>query len=109
VNCQEITDLMDGYLDGELDPITSQKIEQHLRDCRKCKQTYEAHTALARAISQGAPYYKASTELRQRVQSSYGKQSVQKQRTTVGDRTTCWFLGRAQSGASFFLTCHGTG
>ena len=34
MNCEEATDLMDGYLDGELDPITSQAIEQHLRDCR---------------------------------------------------------------------------
>jgi len=61
---------MDGYLDDELDPITSQKIEQHLCNCRKCEQAYEAHTALAYAISQGAPYYKAPTELRERVQSS---------------------------------------
>jgi len=61
---------MDSYLDGELDPITSQKIEQHLRDCRKCEQTYEVHTALTHAISRGAPYYKAPTELRQRIHSS---------------------------------------
>ena len=70
MNCEEATKLMDGYLDGELDPITSQKIEQHLRDCRKCEQAYQAHTALAHAISRGAPYYKAPAELRQRVQSS---------------------------------------
>jgi len=70
VNCEEITDLMDGYLDGELDPITSQKIEQHLRDCRKCEQAYEAHTALVRTIASAVPYYKAPAELRQRIQSS---------------------------------------
>jgi mycothiol system anti-sigma-R factor len=70
MNCEEATKLMDGYLDGELDPMTSQKIEQHLRDCRKCEQAYEAHTVLAHAISRGAPYYKAPAELRQRVQSS---------------------------------------
>jgi len=70
MNCEEATKLMDGYLDGELDPMTSQKIEQHLRDCRKCEQAYEAHTALTHAISRGAPYYKAPAELRQRVQSS---------------------------------------
>jgi anti-sigma factor RsiW len=28
---EEAIELMDGYLDGELDPITSQKTEQHLR------------------------------------------------------------------------------
>jgi len=70
MNCEEATNLMDGYLDGELDPVTSQTIEQHLRECPKCEQAYEAHTALAYAISRGAPYYKAPAELRQRVQSS---------------------------------------
>ncbi len=70
MNCEEITNLLDVYLDGELDPVTSQKIEQHLRECPKCVQAYEAHTALAHAVSRGAPYHKAPAELRQRVQSS---------------------------------------
>jgi mycothiol system anti-sigma-R factor len=70
VNCEEITNLMDAYLDGELDPVTSQKAEQHLRDCSKCEQAYEVYTALAHAVSQAAPYYKAPTELRERIQSS---------------------------------------
>ena len=80
MNCEEATKLMDGYLDGELDPVTSQTIEQHLRDCHKCEQAYEAHTALAHAISRGAPYYKAPAELRQRIQSSL--------RDAVGVRTS---------------------
>jgi mycothiol system anti-sigma-R factor len=70
MNCQEIADLMDGYLDGELDALTSQKIEQHLRDCPKCEQAYEVETAMAHAISQTAPYYKAPLELRERIQVS---------------------------------------
>jgi mycothiol system anti-sigma-R factor len=70
MNCQEIADLMDGYLDGELDALTSQKIEQHLRDCPKCEQAYEVETAMAHAISQAAPYYKAPPELRERIQVS---------------------------------------
>jgi anti-sigma factor RsiW len=70
MNCEEIADLKDGYLDGELDALTSQKIEQHLRDCNKCEEGFEADTALAHAITQSAPYYKATAELRQRIQSS---------------------------------------
>jgi anti-sigma factor RsiW len=70
MNCEEIADLMDGYLDGELDAITSQKIEQHLRDCNKCEEGFEADTVLAQAITQSAPYYKATAELRQRIQAS---------------------------------------
>jgi len=70
MNCEEIANLMDGYLDGELDPVTSQKAEEHLRDCPKCEQAYEMETAMAHAISQAAPYYKAPPELRERIQVS---------------------------------------
>src|SRR5213079_1293668 len=70
MNCEEAIKLMDGYLDGELDPLTSQTIEQHLRDCRNCEQAYETHGALVRAIGSAAPYYKAPAELRERIQSS---------------------------------------
>ena len=70
MNCEEIKNLMDAYLDGELDPITSQKVEQHLPDCPKCEQAYKMETAMAHAISQAAPYYKAPLELRERIQVS---------------------------------------
>ena len=70
MNCDEIKNLMDAYLDGELDPISSQKVEQHLRDCPKCEQAYGVETAMAHAISQAAPYYKAPPELRERIQDS---------------------------------------
>src|SRR5947207_609607 len=70
MNCEEAIKLMDGYWDGELDPITNQAIEQHLRSCRNCEQAYETHGALVRAIGSAAPYYKAPAELRERIQSS---------------------------------------
>src|SRR6266700_595196 len=70
MNCDEATKLMDGYLDGELDPITSQTIEQHLRECPKCEQAYKTHGSLIRALGNATPYYKAPAELRERIQSS---------------------------------------
>src|SRR6266545_3983442 len=70
MNCEEATKLMDGYSDGELDPITSQTIEQHLRECRGCDQAYKTHGSLIRAIGNGIPYYRAPAELRERIQSS---------------------------------------
>src|SRR6059058_3887566 len=70
MNCEESTKLMDGYLDGELDLITSQTIEQHLLECPKCDQAYKIHGSLVRAIGNATPYYKAPAELRERIQSS---------------------------------------
>src|SRR5438270_2996050 len=70
MNCEEATRLMDGYLDGELDALTNREIELHLRDCKKCEQAHEAQRALVHTIGGALPYYKASTELRERVRSS---------------------------------------
>ena len=70
MNCEEATKLMDGYLDSELDPITSQKIEQHLRECPKCDEAYKIHGSLIRVIGNATPYYKAPAELREQIQSS---------------------------------------
>src|SRR4029453_6297367 len=58
------------YLDGELDPITSQTIEQHLRECDRCDQAYKTHGSLIRAIGNATPYFKAPAELRERIQFS---------------------------------------
>jgi anti-sigma factor RsiW len=70
MNCEEAIKLMDGYLDGELDPITNQAIEQHLRECHDCEQAYKLHGSLVRAIGNATPYYKAPAGLRERIQSS---------------------------------------
>jgi anti-sigma factor RsiW len=80
MNCEEATKLMDGYLDGELDPITSQTIEQHLRECHNCDQAYKTHGSLIRAIGNATPYFKASAALRERIQSSL--------REEIADRPT---------------------
>ena len=109
MNCEEIADLMDGYLDGELDALTSQKIEQHLRDCNKCEEGFEADTALAHAITQSAPYYKATAELRQRIQSSLRDAVGAKIRTVVGSQVNPQSHGRNESAVPSFSQCHGTG
>ena len=70
MSCEEAIKLMDGYLDAELDPITNQTIEQHLRECHDCEHAYKTHAALIRTIGNATPYYKAPAELRERIQSS---------------------------------------
>src|SRR4051812_16239899 len=76
MDCQEAIKLMDGYLDGALDPITSQAIEQHLRECHNCDQAYTKHGSLIRAIADATPYFKAPAELRERIQSSLRKETT---------------------------------
>jgi anti-sigma factor (TIGR02949 family) len=70
VNCEEIRNLMDAYSDGELDPVASQKVEEHLRRCGTCDKAYEIEVAMAHAIRQTVPYYRAPIELRERIRLS---------------------------------------
>jgi anti-sigma factor RsiW len=84
MNCEEAIKLMDGYLDGELDPITSQTIEEHLRDCGKCEQAYKTHGSLIRAIGNATPYYKAPPDLRERIQSSLREEIGERPMRNVG-------------------------
>lgn len=69
MNCEEGIRLMDVYLDGELDPLNSQTIEQPLRDCGSCAPAYKTHGSLIRTTGSATPYYKAPAELRERIQS----------------------------------------
>ncbi len=75
MNCEEAKNLVDGYLDGELDPITNQRIEQHLRQCADCEQAFQTHGSLLGAVGNATPYYKAPAGLRERIQSSLRKES----------------------------------
>ncbi len=91
MNCEEATKLMDGYLDGELDPITSQTIEQHLRECPNCDQAYKTHRSLVRALGNATPYYKAPPELLERIQSSLRKEIGERPTRKGGQNTRSLF------------------
>jgi anti-sigma factor (TIGR02949 family) len=70
MNCDQVADSMDAYVDGELDALTSRSIEQHFRTCANCDEAFQAEAALASAIRNTAPYYRANAELRERIRSS---------------------------------------
>jgi anti-sigma factor RsiW len=91
MNCEEAKKLMDGYLDGELDPITSQTIEQHLRECPNCDQAYKTHGSLIRVIGNATPYYNAPAELRERIQSSLRKEIGERPTRNGGQNTRSLF------------------
>jgi anti-sigma factor RsiW len=78
MTCEEAIKLMDGYLDGELDPVANQAIEQHLRECHSCDRAYKTHGSLIRAIGNATPYYKAPAGLRERIQSSLREEMAER-------------------------------
>jgi len=48
-----------------------------LRECPRCDQAYATHGSLIRAIGNATPYYKAPSELRERIQSSLRKEMAE--------------------------------
>lgn len=70
MNCHDIQTAIDGYLDGELDPIKNQEIEQHLPGCMRCSTAWQSHQALQKALEAGPLYFKSPVALRRRIQSS---------------------------------------
>ncbi len=83
MTCDEAIKLVDGYLDGELDPIANQTIEQHLRECQKCDEAYKTHSALIRSIGKATPYYKAPAGFRERIQSSLREEIAERSPRSV--------------------------
>jgi anti-sigma factor RsiW len=73
LNCQATQQLIHGYADGELDLTKCVEIDQHLRECSACAQTYADLQALRTAIQDGAPYFDVPPSLQKRIQSSVGK------------------------------------
>jgi len=94
MTCDEAIKLMDGYLDGELDPITNQAIEQHLRACHSCDRAYKTHDSLIRAIGNATPYYKAPAGLRERIQSSLREEMAERPTHSVARDVQPLFSGR---------------
>jgi anti-sigma factor RsiW len=55
--CRQVANVLQAYLDGEVDPATAHMVHDHLEECLRCG--LEAHTY--RAIKTAIPMAKAST------------------------------------------------
>ena len=76
MNCHEIQDLLHGYLDDELDVVSSLTIEQHLQDCAMCAQTYSNYKALRSALRTSSLSLQAPLHLHKRVRSAVRRASM---------------------------------
>lgn len=70
MGCQEMQNLVHGYMDGELDLLNNLRVEQHLQDCPACAREHQNHQALRTALSTGSLYFHAPAKLQKSVRSS---------------------------------------
>ncbi|NLI23426.1 MAG: zf-HC2 domain-containing protein [Bacteroidales bacterium] len=50
MKCQEVSDYLDRYLDGQLDAGTSRMLQDHLSSCDSCRQKVERFELIMEAI-----------------------------------------------------------
>ncbi len=70
MSCDELGDLIHGYLDGELDLSKDLEVEQHLRTCPACSQVCGGYVALRQSLSLGSLYFETPTDLRKHVRAA---------------------------------------
>jgi anti-sigma factor (TIGR02949 family) len=70
MDCTNAQTLLDGYLDGELDPVRNLEIEDHLHGCAHCSQSYGDRQVIRSALKTDSFYFKAPADLQKRIQRS---------------------------------------
>lgn len=70
MDCNEVRRRASGYVDDEWDLGRAVEIEQHLRKCETCRETYAQEQASRAAIRQHATYYLAPPGLESRIRAA---------------------------------------
>jgi anti-sigma factor RsiW len=70
MDCTHAQSLFDIYLDGELDPVRSLEVDQHLQGCARCSQSYSDRQVFQKALRTESLYFKAPSDLHRRIQRS---------------------------------------
>ena len=105
MTCARTRQMLDAWLDRELDPATSEELAQHLATCPSCAALQSERDALRKSIKAGAPYFHASQALRQSLTRSLAASQVTQRRI---HRTDSWWQLASAAGlaavASSLLT-----
>jgi anti-sigma factor RsiW len=107
----QIPELLHPYVDGELDLVTSQEIERHLRTCEDCRRVEEQIRALRDTVTGDSPAYRAPAHLRKNVSAAIRREAkesgrgVSWPRLVLATGTVCTVLFFA---AALFQTTRST-
>ncbi len=75
MDCDRVQLLLNGYVDGELDLVTSLNVDEHMQSCAACSSHYQLLMSLHTAVSDKSLYRQAPPRLEQRIRSSLRKAS----------------------------------
>ena len=72
MTCDEATNLLDAWYDGELEAPLSAALERHLEECPGCAALSEARSALSEVLVK-APRFSAPAALRKKIEAQIAK------------------------------------
>ena len=75
MDCNEAQDLIDGYVDHELDLVSSLEVQRHLETCVACSHVFQNRQTLQASIRSGGLYHSLPTDLEKRVMASISQAS----------------------------------
>lgn len=75
MNCNDARQLIDGYLDGELDLVRSMEVESHVEDCGSCLRALDSRKTLSHAIRGADLRHSAPRGLEKRVLAAVRSES----------------------------------
>ena len=70
MSCQKAYELINPYVDGELDLVQTVEVEQHLDQCEACNVRYRNQLSLSSNLRDSSLYFHAPTHLRKRIKLS---------------------------------------
>src|ERR1041385_2318639 len=73
MNCDRVRLLLNGYIDGELDLVSSLDIEEHLQSCVACSEHYKLLKSLHTVVSNKSLYHPAPAHLQKQLLASFAK------------------------------------
>ncbi len=81
MTCRDTRNLLNAYVDGELDSAGSLGVESHVQGCTSCLAEVEALHALSSTIENGQLRFKAPPQLKKNVQAAIRAAAPRAQRT----------------------------
>jgi anti-sigma factor RsiW len=69
LDCAQARTVIECYVDGELDALTTASIEQHVQDCAGCQRALGRLRSLSTLIKDAAPYRAAPDHLSRRIRA----------------------------------------
>jgi len=72
MKCEELNELLDAYVDRELDLMTSSRFDRHLAECEHCRTLHSQYQRMHETVSNRMEYFRAPEHLEANLRARLG-------------------------------------